>query len=193
MYTLPYFASKKKPSVILSYVIPGNMYGHFFLPDCLFICSYPVKEHHKSADSLLGKPLQSGYNSHYIVTTKSGVCISEEREGIAESFNSSWTLGSTYDELVIPLEGQIVPAFIFEISNENFSDVCRLFAVVLDLRCSWMLAGIVRSKKNLDMHVPIGATAVTWAETWDSLMWWRWRYAACFVRGDLAVLTCQEI
>lgn len=97
MYTLPYFAPKKKPSVILSYVVPGNI--------------YPVKEHHKSPDSLLGKPLQSGYNSHYIVTTKSGTCISEEREG------------STYDELVIPLEGQIVPAFIFEISNENFKDL----------------------------------------------------------------------
>lgn len=97
MYTLPYFASKKKPSVIVSYVIPGNI--------------YPVKEHHKSPESLLGKPLQSGYNSHYIVTTKSGTCISEEREG------------ATYDELVIPLEGQIVPAFIFEISNENFKDL----------------------------------------------------------------------
>jgi hypothetical protein len=38
-------------------------------------------------------------------------------------------LGSVYDELVIPLESQIVPAFIFQIDRANFGDVwpCSYF------------------------------------------------------------------
>jgi len=98
MYTLPYFSTKKSPAVILSYIIPGN--------------TYPVVEHHRSAQSLLGKPMQGGYNSHYVVTNKNGSCIDKRQHD-----------GTFYDEIVIPNENQIVPAFVFEIDPSNFKQV----------------------------------------------------------------------
>jgi len=59
-YASPYFAQQESPAVLISFVVMGN--------------TYPVVEHHKSKNSLLGAPLQSGYNSHYVVVKKKRRC-----------------------------------------------------------------------------------------------------------------------
>lgn len=43
------------PAVLISYVIPGNI--------------YPVTEHHTCANNLLGKAIRSGYQSHVACTS----------------------------------------------------------------------------------------------------------------------------
>jgi hypothetical protein len=46
LYTLPYSVSKKNPAVIVAYIIPGN--------------AFPVTEHHKGDENLMGAPIQNG-------------------------------------------------------------------------------------------------------------------------------------
>jgi hypothetical protein len=52
-YCIPYICSKRDPAIIISYVLPGNV--------------YPVTE-----TSFAGKPLMAGYQSHYIKTNIAG-------------------------------------------------------------------------------------------------------------------------
>jgi len=94
MYCLPYIATKKFPSIVVSYILPGNV--------------YPVIEEVSGPKSLLGTALKSGYNSHFIVTDAEGICVT--------SSNDSKPL---FDELVVPQESQIVPTFIFELQGSD--------------------------------------------------------------------------
>jgi len=96
IYTLPYFVNKNIPAIVLAYVLPGN--------------TYPVTEDHKDENTLLGQPIKSGYNSHYVATLRNGVppkSITQE----------------VYDEVVIPQEAQIVPAFVININTKNCGDL----------------------------------------------------------------------
>jgi len=98
LYALPYISSKHSPAIIVSYVLPGNV--------------YPVTEGHKGPTKLLGGPIKNGYSSHYVCTNRMGDCL----EDPSSEF---------YDEFVIPQESQITPAFIFHIGPANFMDLAQ--------------------------------------------------------------------
>lgn len=80
-YCLPYIASRPRPAIIISYVLPGNV--------------YPVT----SREEREGKPLMSGYQSHYVRTTSDG----------------KPSICGEYDEVVVGQESQILPMYIVEI------------------------------------------------------------------------------
>jgi len=91
-YCLPYLAQKRQPTILLSWLLPGN--------------AYPVVENPQSQDSLQGSAIMNGYNSHFIVTNKKGeIADPGERE--------------CYNEIVVPQESQIVPAFLFVLNQAD--------------------------------------------------------------------------
>jgi len=93
-YTIPYIVSRRQPTLILSWVVPGNV--------------FPVTESHcDPAVSLLGSAIKSGYNSHWVVCRRDGMAVSTCQEN------------DSYAEVVIPQESQIVPAFIFLLDGES--------------------------------------------------------------------------
>jgi len=86
-YALPYASLHAEPAIIISFVAPGNI--------------YPTCEQHKGPASLAGKPLRTpGYNAHYVLTKKDGFAVTQKGES------------PMYDELVVPEESQVAPAFI---------------------------------------------------------------------------------
>jgi len=92
-YTLPYSALQENPSVIISFIVPGNV--------------FPIIENHRGPSSLAGKPLRTpGYHSHYVLTNKDGYVLESKSHQ-----------GGIYDEIVIPEESQIMPSFIIELEN----------------------------------------------------------------------------
>jgi len=101
VYALPYYAEKQSPVMIISYVLPGNV--------------YPVIEVPQSENSLAGYPLQAGYSSHYILT---------DLEGLPHSKQKNEPL---YDELVIAQEGQITPAFLVKIDPTRVQSAYSTF------------------------------------------------------------------
>ena len=50
--------------------------------------------------------MTNGFNSHFVVTNRKGEAVTTEEE-------------ETFDEIVIPQESQIMPAFIFHISSDT--------------------------------------------------------------------------
>eukprot|EP01125_Pyxidicula_operculata_P013176 TRINITY_DN4359_c0_g2_i3.p1 TRINITY_DN4359_c0_g2~~TRINITY_DN4359_c0_g2_i3.p1 ORF type:complete len:1736 (-),score=241.48 TRINITY_DN4359_c0_g2_i3:164-5371(-) len=100
LYAIPYFGTKRNPSIIISYVIPGN--------------TYPVSENHKSADSLSGAAMMGGYSSHYVCTTKDG-------------YPTSKPVKNHYDEIVIEQEVQIAPVYILTIDTSNIPNLLKEF------------------------------------------------------------------
>jgi len=91
-YALPYYSTKRNPAVLICLTIPGNV--------------YPVTEHPKEENTLLGLPIKGGYQSHYVLTTKDGnPCKQREAPG------------SYYDELVLGQEAQVVPIAIIEFTQ----------------------------------------------------------------------------
>ena len=85
--------SSDKHVIIVSYVIPGNV--------------YPVIEHAAGEDSLRNPPIKAGYNSHFCLTNKDG-----------QVWDSSVD-EECFDELVISQEAQVVPAFIINLHNDS--------------------------------------------------------------------------
>jgi len=98
IYTFPYFSSFKDPSIIISYILPGN--------------PYPVTELPSGKNSLRGSPILSGYQSHYVVTRSDGLPFTE-----ADYENESM---NRYDEIIIGLEAQALPLFVLSINPNNF-------------------------------------------------------------------------
>jgi len=98
MYTLPYFANKRCPAILICLTAPGN--------------PYPVIENPNNKDiTMLGRPMISGFQSHYVITGPNGFPPTERKlERIKR-----------YDELVIGQEAQIAPIFLLEIDNSNLS------------------------------------------------------------------------
>jgi len=106
LYTLPYCAVKASPAIIISYLNMGNV--------------FPVTEHHRSEDSLSGKAITTGYNSHYVRTTNEGVCY-QPTEGQLKEMKNSNAVEPKYlcDEIVLPQESQILPAFILSLEKKT--------------------------------------------------------------------------
>jgi len=103
LYTLPYFANKRSPAILICLTAPGN--------------PYPVTESPNTLNSLVGKPLLSGYQSHYVVTMSSGFPLAEKH----------WEVEQKYDELVLNQEAQIVPLFLLEIDPRNLMSLVSEF------------------------------------------------------------------
>eukprot|EP01126_Amoeba_proteus_P062401 TRINITY_DN8479_c0_g1_i1.p1 TRINITY_DN8479_c0_g1~~TRINITY_DN8479_c0_g1_i1.p1 ORF type:complete len:280 (-),score=60.30 TRINITY_DN8479_c0_g1_i1:79-918(-) len=88
-YCIPYFSTRKEPSIIISFVTMGNV--------------FPVTEPPSEPNSFLGAAMKPGYNSHYIVVTTEGVPANDDDRRASKPL---------YDEIVIPQESQIVPVYI---------------------------------------------------------------------------------
>jgi len=99
-YTIPYMSSRTRPCVIMSWLLPGN--------------PFPVTEDPEGPASLLGTALQSGYNSHYVVTNLLGKIATKRDKEL-------------YDEIVIAQESQICPALLFEISDRTKKSISSRF------------------------------------------------------------------
>lgn len=97
LYCFPYFALRKNPVLLLSWVLPGNI--------------YPVIENHLGPDSIEGQSLKPGYNSHYVCTDRTGQVYEPSNEA-----NDS----VKFNEIVIIQESQVLPAYIVEIDRSNF-------------------------------------------------------------------------
>jgi len=104
LYTLPYFATKPSPAILICFVLPGN--------------PYPVIESPKEKHSIVGSHIKAGFQSHYVLTGKSGFPLVEEdyQKGLR-----------IYDEVVINQEGQVVPLFMLKIDTSNILEVQKHF------------------------------------------------------------------
>eukprot|EP01125_Pyxidicula_operculata_P014817 TRINITY_DN4987_c0_g1_i1.p1 TRINITY_DN4987_c0_g1~~TRINITY_DN4987_c0_g1_i1.p1 ORF type:complete len:1811 (-),score=370.81 TRINITY_DN4987_c0_g1_i1:86-5518(-) len=100
LYSVPYFATKKTPSVIVSMVVPGNV--------------YPVIENHKEENSLEGQGMKGGYSSNYVVTKRDGIPPKKP-------------VKKHYDELVVDQEVQIVPLYILSIDSANLPELIKKY------------------------------------------------------------------
>jgi len=98
IYALPYFATKDQPSIIVSFLLPGN--------------TYPCTEHPSSPQSKVGAALVSGYNSHYAITERSGYPPSEPKENL-------------FDEIIIPQEAQIMPVLLIRVNPTNLPQLLQ--------------------------------------------------------------------
>jgi len=63
----------------------------------------------------LGTAIKPGYNSHYVRTSRFGKVATAETD-------------TTFDEIVVPQEAQIVPAFIFSFDSNNFTKLISQFS-----------------------------------------------------------------
>jgi len=101
-YALPYYSTKKNPAVLICLAIPGNV--------------YPATEHPKEENSLMGQPIKSGYQSHFVLTTKDGNPCKQRAAP-----------DSHYDELVLGQEAQVVPIAIIEFSQGKLAPFAKMF------------------------------------------------------------------
>jgi len=102
-YILPYYSSKQHPTILISYIIPGN--------------AYPVTEHPKEANSLCGAALKGAHQSHYVVV---------EINGLPPKQKSS---NRCFDELVITQEAQIIPVYILYPYTESILPLIQSYAI----------------------------------------------------------------
>jgi len=98
-YTVPYFKQHEHPAIIICLVIPGN--------------PYPVIEDPRNDSPIRGKAILLGYQSHYVVVTKSGMPF---------TINDYAENKERYDELVVEQEAQVLPIFILSVSEIKIND-----------------------------------------------------------------------
>eukprot|EP01127_Copromyxa_protea_P018107 TRINITY_DN5626_c0_g3_i2.p1 TRINITY_DN5626_c0_g3~~TRINITY_DN5626_c0_g3_i2.p1 ORF type:complete len:533 (-),score=92.68 TRINITY_DN5626_c0_g3_i2:42-1640(-) len=98
LYALPYFEKKQTPAIIISWILPGN--------------TYPVTEKSTDKKGFSGKPLKSGYNSHYVATSSKGQPVQVKSE-------------DAFDEIVVSQEAQITPAFVLKVKATNLTELRR--------------------------------------------------------------------
>eukprot|EP01127_Copromyxa_protea_P004429 TRINITY_DN14290_c0_g1_i1.p1 TRINITY_DN14290_c0_g1~~TRINITY_DN14290_c0_g1_i1.p1 ORF type:complete len:1255 (-),score=211.77 TRINITY_DN14290_c0_g1_i1:59-3427(-) len=98
-YTLPYLVRYEDPSMLISFLACGN--------------TLPVNQHHQASNSLIGKPIVSGYNSHYIVVKPDGEVPKEATDS------------RLYDEVVVAQEAQIVPAYVIRLKQSECSALMK--------------------------------------------------------------------
>eukprot|EP01126_Amoeba_proteus_P000332 TRINITY_DN10100_c0_g5_i2.p1 TRINITY_DN10100_c0_g5~~TRINITY_DN10100_c0_g5_i2.p1 ORF type:complete len:109 (-),score=24.82 TRINITY_DN10100_c0_g5_i2:252-578(-) len=92
IYTLPYFGKRQDPAIIISFTIPGNI--------------YPVIEKHTDSNSLMGKVINPGYNSHYVLVLPNGNVPNFEKqacpEGSSELLDTSPSIDSLQETTTAP-------------------------------------------------------------------------------------------
>jgi len=95
-YIFPYVANVKDPAILFVLLFPGNI--------------YPIIEKPTDPNSFLGKPMKSGYQCHYVITSRNGYPATVGAEKTNE----------LYDELVITQESQILPIYLVQLDISNF-------------------------------------------------------------------------
>jgi len=99
LYTIPYCLYAPDPCIIICFLLPGN--------------PFPVIENPSTSENLIGSPIISGYQSHYIVTSMNGFPSPDENK--SRKFN----------EILIDQESQVVPIFLVELDNSNFAELAQ--------------------------------------------------------------------
>jgi len=94
-YALRY-AIGNNPCIIISWILPGH--------------PYPVIEHHKGENTLMGGPMKPKCQSHYVRTDNRGYVFTAPRS-------------TCFDEIVLAQENFIVPAFLLEM---DINDIYQL-------------------------------------------------------------------
>jgi len=97
LYILPYFSTKNRPAIIVSYVNMGHVYPAW-------------QDHRDKNNTLLGAIIRGGFNSHYVNTDRRGIVILDDNPK------------ETFDEIVIPQEAQCCPAFIIQFSKKKLTE-----------------------------------------------------------------------
>jgi len=100
LYATPYFGIKKDPAILLCFIIPGNV--------------RPIVEDKNEPNSYLGVPVDSGYQSHYVLTTRTGFPITQDSE-------------KYYDEFVLASDPQVVPVFLIMIDQSIIPGLIHQF------------------------------------------------------------------
>jgi len=100
-YIIPYIANRRSPCVIISYILPGNV--------------FPVTEHHLGPNNLLGKPLKGAHQSHLACTSVDGSVIPKPRPADpSDPYFFEWVVGQ---------ESQIVPAYLVNIKMKSLMEL----------------------------------------------------------------------
>lgn len=101
-YTLPYYAAKPDPAILICLAVPGN--------------PYPVVESRTEEGSLLGLPIKSGYQSNYVLTLRDGnPCTHQVHQK------------DIYDELIVDQESQVVPILLVEFDSAKLGKMAMAF------------------------------------------------------------------
>jgi len=100
LYTLPYVVSAKEPAILICLIIPGN--------------PFPVIVGPQEPNSFLGAPISNGYQSHYVITNIAGNPWKKEN-------------GKQFDEIVVPMEEQILPMFLVLLEKSALVDALQEF------------------------------------------------------------------
>lgn len=105
IYTIPYCSNAKDPCILICFLLPGN--------------PYPVIESpFETKNNFTGKHILHGYQSHYIVT---------KADGLPFNFTDPKFIGlSTYNEIVINQESQVVPIFIVDMLFQNVEEIIEI-------------------------------------------------------------------
>jgi len=101
LYCCPYIVTKQDPVLLVCLVSPGN--------------PFPVIVGPKEQKNFLGAPINSGHQSHYVLTQINGLPITK-------GYNSS-----QYDEIVIPKESQICPIFLVIVDKAQLKPIIQKY------------------------------------------------------------------
>jgi len=138
LYTIPYFQIKSQPAILICLCIPGN--------------PYPVIEHRKSENSLVGKPLIDGFQSHYVVVTKNGYPFKEEHYENEDE--------CIYDELILNQEAQVAPIFLLKVDAKNLVALGKPFERVVPDVPPQEGASSRKYKKDVDLMLEEGINSI---------------------------------
>jgi len=100
LYTVPYYGTKGGPTILVCLLICGNV--------------RPIIESRDDPNTYMGKPIDSGYQSHYVCCKKDGSICPIKYEKV-------------YDEIVIAQEGQIVPIFVVHVDRNCLPSLIARF------------------------------------------------------------------
>jgi len=101
LYATPYFATKAEPAILVCLTIPGNV--------------RPIVEHRSGTPNFLGVPIDSGYQSHYVLTTRDGNPLTKKKDRY-------------YDEFVLASDPQVVPIFLIYVNQSVIFQLAKDFA-----------------------------------------------------------------
>jgi len=100
LYATPYFATKPEPAILVCFCIPGNV--------------RPIVENREEKICFLGVPIDSGYQSHYVLTYRDGSPITKMKE-------------KSYNEVVLASDPQVVPVFLMIVKKDILMGLIKEF------------------------------------------------------------------